>query len=91
MSQDEINQSFRRLVLKQVGGYSEEEIDKLDLSSIKDEDFQKMVREKLLGAMTNNGHKQRVIRTAEVENYLEQGWEYVASLPDDRAILRLPS
>ncbi|MDA4134833.1 MAG: tyrosine-type recombinase/integrase [Thaumarchaeota archaeon] len=91
MSEDETKKSFRRVILKQVAGYSEEEIDKLDLSSIKDEDLQKMVRERLLGAMANNGSRQKVIRIAEVEKYVMQGWEYVASLPDDRAILKLPT
>jgi integrase len=90
MSQEEIKQSFRREILMQVAGYSQEAVDKLDLSSIKDEDFQKMVREKLLGAMANNGSRQKVIHSGEVEKYIHQGWEYVASLPDDRAILKLP-
>ena len=49
-----------------------------------------MVRERLLGAMANNGSRQKVIRIAEVEKYVMEGWEYVASLPDDRAILKLP-
>ena len=90
MSQEEIKESFRGRILMQVAGYSEEEVNKLDPSNIKDEDFQAMVREKLLGAIANNGRKRKVIHTAEVENYIEQGWEYVASLPDDRAILKLP-
>jgi hypothetical protein len=90
MSQEEIKQSFRREILMQVAGYSQRDVDKLDLSSIKDEDFQKMVREKLLGVMANNGSRQKVIHAGEVEQYIQQGWEYVASLPDDRAILKLP-
>jgi hypothetical protein len=90
MSQEEIKESFKRQILTQVAGYSQEEVDKMDLSNVKDEDIQAMVKEKLLGAMANNGHKQKVIHSAEVENYIEQGWEYVASLPDDRAILKLP-
>jgi integrase len=90
MSQNEIKQSFRREILIQVAGYSQDDVDKLDLSSIKDEDFQKMVRERLLGVMANNGSRQKVIHAAEVEQYIHQGWEYVASLSDDRAILKLP-
>ena len=66
------------------------DVDKLDLSSIKDEDFQEMMREKPLGVMANNGSRQKVIHTGEVKQYIQQGWEYVASLSDDRAILKLP-
>lgn len=90
MSEDEVKESFKRQILTQVAGYSQEEVDKMDLSNIKDEDIQKMVREKLLGVMANNGSRQKVIHAAEVERFIEQGWEYVAALPDDRAILKLP-
>jgi hypothetical protein len=37
-----------------VAGFKQEEVEKLDLTGVGDEDFQKMVREKLLGAMANN-------------------------------------
>ncbi len=90
MDPNEIKQSFRREILMQVAGYSQQDVDKLDISSIKDEDFQKMVREKLLGVMANDGSRQKVIHTGDVEQYILRGWEYVASLPDDRAILKLP-
>jgi hypothetical protein len=90
MSQGEIKQSFRREILMQVAGYSEEEVNKLDLSSIKDEDLQKMVRERLLGAMTNNGHKQKVIPMSELKAHIGQGWEYIAQLPDSEVVVKLP-
>ena len=90
MSQDEIKQSFRREILMQVAGYSEDEVNKLDLSSIKDEDLQKMVRERLLGAMTNNGHKQKVIPMSELKTHIGQGWEYIAQLPDSEVVVKLP-
>jgi hypothetical protein len=91
MSQHEIKESFRRQILVEVAGYSEEDVSKLDLSSIKDEDFQKMVREKLLGSMTNNGHKQKVIPMSELKTHISQGWEYIAQLPDSEAVVKLPS
>jgi hypothetical protein len=78
----------RQLLL--VAGFKPEEIEKVDLSKTTDEEFQKMVRERLLGAMANNGSRQRVISTGEVEQYIQQGWEYVAHLSNERAILKLP-
>lgn len=71
--------------------FRQSSLETMDLSKTSDEEFQKMVREKLLGLMANNGSRQKVIPTAEVERYISQGWEYVASLPDDRAVLKLPS
>jgi hypothetical protein len=40
--------------------------------------------------MVNNGSKQKVIPINEVESHLTQGWEFVAALPDNKAILKIP-
>lgn len=55
-----------------------------------DEDFQKMVRERLLGAMANNGNRQKVVPFVEVKGALAEGWEFVAMLPNSEAIMKLP-
>ncbi|MEM2904688.1 MAG: hypothetical protein QW587_02995 [Candidatus Bathyarchaeia archaeon] len=49
------------------------------------------MRRRLLGAMVNNGARQKVIRLAEVERHVTDGWEFVAALPDGKAIMRTPS
>jgi integrase len=82
---------FKREILLKVGGYSKEEVDKLDLAGMEDAEIQKLVRERLLGAMANNGNHQRVIPINEVETYLTKGWEYVAALPTGKAVLKLPA
>jgi len=63
----------------------------MDLSSMSDDEFQSMVRQKLLGAMVNNGAKQRVIGIGDVERYVLDGWEFVDALPGDKATMRIPS
>ena len=85
------NTEMKREILLKVGGYSKEEVDKLDLASMEDTEIQKLVRERLLGAMANNGNHQRVIPINEVETYLTKGWEYVAALPTGKAVLKLPN
>jgi integrase len=87
----DLKTEFKREILLKVGGYSKEEVDRLDLASMEDAEIQKMVRERLLGAMANNGNHQRVIPINEVETFLTKGWEYVASLPTGKAILKLPN
>jgi len=74
-----------------VAGYNQKEVDTMNLTAIGDEDLNAKIREKLLGVMTNNGAKQKVVAVTEVEKYLVQGWEYVAALPDGKAILKVPS
>ncbi len=88
-SSERIREEFKRQLLL-VAGFKPDEIERIDLSSMDDESFQKMVREKLLGAMANNGARQKVIRLDDIENYISQGWEFVAQLPNDRAIVKIP-
>jgi hypothetical protein len=40
--------------------------------------------------MVTNGNHQRVIPVAEVETYVSQGWEFVAALSNEKAVLKLP-
>jgi hypothetical protein len=39
--------------------------------------------------MNGNGSRQKVVGTREVERYTTERWEYVASIPEDRAIVKL--
>jgi hypothetical protein len=90
----ELKASFRRQMLL-VAGLSEKEIGKMDVETMTDAELQQIVREKLVGAPTpngdghGNGGKQKVVPLTAVEAYLEQGWEWVTQLPDDRAVVRL--
>jgi len=88
-SEEKLRESFRKQLLL-VAGFSQEEIGKMDLSSIGDEEFQEMVRQRLLGAMANNGARQKAVPVGDVESYLAEGWEFVATLPNDKAIIKLP-
>ena len=86
--EDRLRESFRKQLLL-VAGYSAKEVEELD-PSMDDEAFQETVRKKLLGAMANNGASQKVIGVDEVERFLSGGWDFVATLPDDRVVIRLP-
>jgi hypothetical protein len=88
-SDERIRDEFKRQLLL-VAGFKQDEVDKMDLSTIDDESFQKMVRNRLLGAMANNGARQKIIHLDDIDAHIAQGWEYVASLPNDRAIVRIP-
>lgn len=86
----DLKTELKREILLNVAGYKQEEVDKLGLLTIKDEDFQKLVRERLLGAMANNGNKQRVVPVGQVSDLISKGWEYVAQLPTGEAVVKLP-
>jgi len=86
---EDLKLAFKKELLL-VAGYSQEEIDSMNLATTSDEEFNAKIREKLLGIMTNNGAKQKVVAVGEVEKHLAQGWEFVATIPNKKAILKLP-
>ncbi|QQG48287.1 MAG: tyrosine-type recombinase/integrase [archaeon] len=87
----DLKTEFKREILLKVGGYSKEEVGKLDLAGMEDKEIQKLVRERLLGEMADNGSHQKVVPVSEVESYITKGWEFVASLSNEKTILRLPN
>ncbi len=82
--------AFKRELLL-VAGYAKQDVDAMNLAEVNDEDLNSKIREKLLGVMTNNGAKQKVVTEKEVEKHLAEGWEFVATLPNGKAILKLPT
>ena len=87
VSEDKLRDALRRQLLL-VAGFDDEEIDVLDFD-MSDEDFQEIVRKRLMGSLVNNGNSQRVISVDEVEDFLGRGWSFVAKLNDEKAILEL--
>lgn len=73
-----------------ISGYTEDDIEKIDINNISDEDFQKMLKDKLMGAMMNNGSKQKLININDIEKYLNMGYEFQATLPNGKAVMKLP-
>jgi hypothetical protein len=60
--------------------YSDEEIAKLgDLAKLSHEQVQELTR------------RQKVVAMSELKQLIGEGWEFVASLPNDEAIVRLPT
>ena len=71
-------------------GYKQGEIDKIDLAELDNEAFQKLLRDKVTGTMAGNGSKQRLIDISEIGSYLDKGYEFQASLPNGKAVMKLP-
>jgi len=89
-SEEKINEALKKQMFLAVG-FKEEEIEKIDLANLSNEEFQNLVRQRLLGVMQNNGNRQKVISLDDVERFISEGWEYVAALHNDKAIVKTPS
>jgi len=89
VGEDKIKQAFKKQLLA-VAGFSEEEVAKYDVANMSDEELHNLVRQRLLGVLANNGSRQKVVAIKEIERHLTEGWEYVASIPNDKAIIKMP-
>jgi hypothetical protein len=87
-SEEKLRESFRKQLLL-VAGFGHEEVDKVDVASISDEELQNIVRKRLLGGQVTNGASRKVISVAEANDYLAKGWEYVAKISDTQVIIKM--
>ncbi|MBM3898117.1 MAG: site-specific integrase [Thaumarchaeota archaeon] len=94
-------QAFIKTSLRSAG-YTEEELLNIDVSSLHADEYNELLTKgierkskeaehKVLAKLTKNGSSQKVIRTSEIEKYINEGWDYVRELPNGKAIVKLPS
>jgi len=88
-TEEKLKEAFKKQLLL-VAGFKEEETSGIDFADMSDEEFQDLIRQKLAGIMQNNGNNQKVIELKDVEKYISEGWEFVAALPNDKAIVKMP-
>ena len=90
----DVSEDNARLYLQQqllsAVGYRQDEMDKMNLADLNAEDFQKLLRDKVTGAMTSNGSRQKLVSMDEIEKLLSEGYEFQAVLPNGRAVMKLP-
>jgi len=88
-SKEKIMRAFKEQFLL-LAGLKKEEIQKINLDELSNEELQSIVRQRLLGEMAINGSRQKVVPLQEVKSWIRQGYEYVASLPSGEAIVKVP-
>jgi len=87
-SREKLVEEFRKQLLL-VAGFSQDEISRIEVTDLTDEEFQALVRKRLLGNVNADYGTQKVVNLNELEKYLENGWEYVATLPNQKVIVKL--
>ena len=91
ISREEILKTMNSQFLR-MSGYSDSEISKIgDLADMAPVQLQDLVRRKMLESIGIGNNKQLVVPFAELRNYVIQGFEFVAQLPNNEAIIRLPN
>jgi hypothetical protein len=89
-SEEKLREAFRKQLLL-VAGFKQDEVDKMDISSLGDEELQEIVKKRLLSTETDDCTKQKVVDVKDVERYLSQGWKYVANLPNKKVLIKSTS
>ena len=87
-SEEKLRGSFRKQLLL-VAGFTQAELDKMDVPSMSDEELQSIVRKRLLGGQVANGASQKVVSVGEANDYLAKGWEYVAKLSNNKVVIKM--
>ncbi len=87
--ENEMKDFLKRQVLLALE-YTDEEISKVQLEGMTDKDFQKMIRDKVTRTMTGNGNKQKVVSRDQIERFIADGYEFVVSIPGNKAVMKLP-
>jgi len=87
--EDQIKREFKSQLLL-VAGFKPEELEKMDVLGMGDDEFQETIRRKLVNLMEKNGARQKVVPAGEVKKHIRQGWEYAGTLPDGSVVIKLP-
>lgn len=90
LSQDMVIATFNKQFLTMSGYTDEETADLGDLSKLTPQEIQELVKKKSMESLGLNGNNQKVVLMDDVKNWVIQGWEYVTTLPNNEAIVRLP-
>jgi len=88
--EESVNTIVKRSMLK-MAQMTDEEIEKIDLEEITEEEIAEIFDRKARGKVTGNGGSQKVISISEVEHFINEGWEFVTHIPPDKAIIKFPS
>jgi hypothetical protein len=86
-------QRFFRTQFLHLLGCTDKEIDGIDVEGMSDEQLRQLARERFLGIKPNgdNHLKQKSVSLDELDKYLEDGWEYVTTLANEKVIIRQPN
>lgn len=87
--EDDLKRMFRSELLS-MAGFTDDEIHRNGLLELPEEDFTQAIRSRLLPE-NQNINTQKVVSMVEIESFMEEGWEFVSVLPNDKVVLRLRS
>ena len=84
--QEELTRAFKRQLLLVVG-FGADEIGDEQLE-LEEDGFHELVRNKLVDGTRDSQPTQTVVDVEDVENHLREGWQFVDSLPGNKAIVK---
>ncbi len=90
INRDETLALFNRRFLK-LSNWTDADIDALgDLSELEESNLRELLDRKSKQNLGLNGNTQKVVQMGDVKRFIEEGWEYLSTLPSGEAVIRLP-
>jgi len=93
LEESNINEIIKKQMLL-IAGFKEEEIEKMNISEMSNEEITQKIREKLMGSikenLVKNAKGQFVINKDRVEDFISKGFEFVADLGNGKIIMKMP-
>ncbi len=94
--EDKIKEAVKKHLLEVVG-FTEKDFAKRDLNKMSNDEILDLMKQKLTGTSatdgtngSKNGAKQKVIPNGQLEQYVEGGWEYVATA-GEKIVVKMPA
>jgi len=92
-SENDLARIVRKSMLM-LAGFREEEIGKMDLDSMTDEEIAQKIKERMMGSvretLTRNAMGQMVIHKSKVEDFIGKGYQFVADLHNGKVVMKIP-
>lgn len=88
VNQSDVKRDLRAGILDAMG-LSQQEMEKYDLASMSNEEFQGLVRETIRNTLTGNAQRQTIISEREIEQYMKRGYEVFTTLPSGKIVMKL--
>jgi hypothetical protein len=89
LREERLKRAFKEQFLV-IAGFSKGEIDKMNIDDMTDEQLQTIIRQKLSSMMLSDESRQKIVPINDMKDYISKGYEFVATLPNGDAIVKLP-
>ncbi|MHB1709045.1 MAG: hypothetical protein ACYCT2_06190 [Thermoplasmataceae archaeon] len=88
-STNQVKKDVRVAVLEALG-YTQDQMDRVNLQDMNNEEFQNLIKGFFRKTMTGNASRQKIVSEREIEKCMNDGYEVFTTLPSGKIVMKLP-